>query len=185
MIRLLRVHDGDIRADGRHRGQALASERAVDETDARVELRQIAPEIATQHTERQAGRARGISCRHAGMRVLLELERHRPVVFNRIAEAVQRADSGVAAPGERQLPRGAGADQLVVDDVRRHPHEGEVPASLPDDLVAGGERNEVGEPLERNDVPVPDIFADCLSKLNDFGHTGAIVPHTPFVIRDS
>ena len=60
-----------------------------------------------------------------------------------VAEAVQRAHAGVAAVGEDQLARAAGADHLVVDQIRRHPAQGQVPATLTDDLVAGGEADAV------------------------------------------
>ena len=39
----------------------------------------------------------------------------RPVVLDRVAEAVQRADARVPAPREDELARAARADQLVVD----------------------------------------------------------------------
>ena len=46
------------------------------------------------------------------------------------------------------LPRAAHPDELVVDDVRRHPHEREVPPSLADELVACGMRDEVREVID-------------------------------------
>ena len=58
----------------------------------------------------------------------------------------------------------AGADELVVDEVGRHAHEGEVAPALPDDLVAGGERDQVREALERDDVAVVDEARDRVGK---------------------
>ena len=49
-----------------------------------------------------------------------------------------------------------GADQLVVDHVGRHAHEGEVAPALADDLVTGGVRDQVGEALHRDGVAVVD-----------------------------
>ena len=94
------------------------------------------------------------------MAVLLDLERPGPAVLDRVAEPVERPDARVAAPREDHLLRAAGPDELVVDDVRRHPHEGEVAAALPDDLVPGGVRDEVGEALERDGVAVVDVALD-------------------------
>ena len=91
-----------------------------------------------------------------GVAVLLDLERARPAVLDRVAEAVQRADAGIAAPREDvSLRAQPDADQLVVDDVGRHPDEVQVTPPLADDLVAGGERDEVGEALERRRVCRP------------------------------
>ena len=63
--------------------------------------------------------------------------------------------------------RAVGADQLIVDDVRRHAHERQVLALMPDDFVAGGERNQVREALEGDGVAVVDEFLDGVSKLKD------------------
>jgi hypothetical protein len=160
------VDDRHVRPDRRHRGEPLAGERAVDELHVRVVLRQVAAQIAAQQAERQPRGAGGVGRRHAGVRVLLELERRRPALLDGVAQAVQRPDARVAAPGEHQLPRGAGPDQLVVDDIRRHPDEGEVLVSLPDDLVPRRERNEVGESLERHHVAITEKLANCFGKLN-------------------
>ena len=91
---------------------------------------------------------------------LLERQRTRPAVLHRVPQAVQRSDARIAAPREHE-PRGAaGADQLIVDDVGRHPHESQAATLLPDHLVARGERNQVGEPLHRHDVAVVDRLPD-------------------------
>ena len=98
------------------------------------------------------------------MAVLLDLERVRPLVLDRVAEPVQRADARVAAPRERQLGGAAGTDQLVVDDVGRHPHEVQVAAALADDLVPGGVRDQVGEALHRQRVAVVHVLGDGLAQ---------------------
>ena len=100
------------------------------------------------------------------MAVLLDLELAR---LDRVAEAVQRADARVAAPGEDQLARAAGADQLVVDDVRRHPHERQVALALADDLVPGGDGDQVGEALQRDGVAVVDEVGDGVGEGGDLG----------------
>jgi hypothetical protein len=88
--------------------------------------------------------------RHRGVAVLLDLERLRPAVFDRVAEAMERSDAGIAAPREHQLRRGAAADHLVVDQIRRHPDQREIRQPLPDDFMAGRKRDEVREALERD-----------------------------------
>ena len=131
------------------------------------------------------------------MAVLFQLQRSGPVALDRVAKAVQRADARVAAPGEHELGGAAGADELVVDEVGRHPDEGEIASSLPDDLVAGGERDQVREALERNDVAVVDEARDRLGKRGDLGRLshrwclpfGSTLPYAraaervPFVMR--
>ena len=137
----------------RHRGELLAGERARQRRDARVR-RKVAAAVAAQHAEREVRRAGRVRGRHARVRVLLELERRRPAVLDRVAEPVQRADAGVAAPREDELARAAHPDQLVVDDVRRHPDERQVAPLLPDQLVARGVRDQMREALERDGVAV-------------------------------
>ena len=63
-----------------------------------------------------------------------------------------------------------GADQLVVDDVGRHPHQREIPAALPDDLVAGRERNEVGEAFQRHGIAVTDGVGNGFGKGRNTRH---------------
>jgi hypothetical protein len=92
-------------------------------------------------------------------------------VLDRVAQPVKRADAGVASPRERELARAAGADQLVVDDVRRHPDEREVAPALTDQLVAGRVRNQVREAFERDDVAVAHELRDRLAQGNELGHS--------------
>ena len=96
---------------------------------------EVAARVAAEHGEGQARRACRVAIRHPGMAVLLELERPRPAVLDRVTEPVEAADPRIAAPGEDEPAGAAHADQLVVDQVGRHPHEREVAPSLPDDLV--------------------------------------------------
>jgi hypothetical protein len=91
-------------------------------------------------------------------------------VLHRVAEPVQGPDARVAAPGEDQLADAAGADHLVVDEVGGHPRDGEVAPALPDDLVAGGHRDEVGEALQRDQVAVADELRDALGQGEEVGH---------------
>ena len=91
---------------------------------------------------------------HPRVAVLLYLQRDRPGMLHRVAEPVQRADARIAAPGEDQLAGAACADELVVDQVGRHPDQGQIPAPLPDHLVSGGERDQVRESLHGHGVPV-------------------------------
>lgn len=97
-------------------------------------------------------------------------------MLDRVAEAVQRSDPGVAAPGEHQLARASHADHLVVDEVGSHPDQGEVAAPLADDLVPGGERDQVREPFQGHAVPVVDEFPDRVGERHDLGHHPVTLP---------
>ena len=50
----------------------------------------------------------------------------RPAVLHRVAQAMQRSHAGIAAPGKLQLRGAAGADQLIVNQVRRHADQRQV-----------------------------------------------------------
>ncbi len=68
------------------------------------------------------------------------------------------------------LARAAHADQLVVDDVRRHPDQRQIAPFLPDQLVPGGVWNQVREALERDDVAVVDVLGDRVGERDDRSH---------------
>ncbi len=159
-VGLLGVDDRDVGVERRDGGELLAGERAHDRRERGGVGDEVGAAVAAQHGERQAGRAGGVAVGHPGVAVLLDLQRPRPAVLDGVAEAVQRADAGVAAPREDQLAHAAGADQLVVDDVGRHPHDGQVAPALADDLLPGGDGDEVGEPFEGDGVAVVDQLGD-------------------------
>ena len=83
---------------------------------------------------------------------------------------VQWADTGIAEPTEDQLSGAAGSDELFVHEVWSESRKGQVSSSLADDLMAGGEADEVSEALDGNQVPIVDVCTDCLSERNDFRH---------------
>jgi hypothetical protein len=165
----LRVDDRHVGAQRGDRGQRLARERARDRPDGGGVPRQVGPGVAAQHRERQVGGAGHVGVRQPGVRVLDELERRGPAALDRVAEAVQRADAGVAAPREDQPAGAAGADQLVVDDVGRQPRQRQVAPALADDLVRGGNGNEVGEALEGHGVAVVHQLGDGVREGGDGG----------------
>ncbi len=113
-VGLLRVNDRHVRPMRRHRRQLLARERTSDELDVRVHLREIGSEVAAEEGGRHAGGAGGVGVRHGGVAVLFDLERPRPAPLDGVAQAMERSDAGIAAPGEHQLARAAAADHLVV-----------------------------------------------------------------------
>lgn len=133
----------------------------------RVRRGQISAAVTAQNAERQVRRGRRIRGRHARVRVLLELELPRPVVLDRVPQAVQRADARVAAPREDELAGAGGSDQLVVDHVRRHPHKRQVAPLLPDKLVPRRVRNQAREALESDGVPISHEFRDGLRQGDD------------------
>ena len=88
---------------------------------------------------------------------------------------MQRADPGVAAPGEDQLPRAAGTDQQVVDQVRGHPYQGQVLAALTHDLLGRGGGNKVGKAFQGNRVTVLDKALDGFAERKEFSHESNLV----------
>ncbi len=161
---------GDIRAHARHCGKHLAGERTADRLDQRVDLGQVGAGVSTQHGERQAGRTGHVGVGEIGVAVFLDFQRLRPVLLHRITQAVQRADAGVATPGKDQLLRAAGADQQVVDQVRGHPHQGQILAPLTHDFVSRGGRNEVGKAFQGDRVAVVNEALDGFAKCEKFSH---------------
>ena len=170
-VRALRVQDRDVGIDRGHGRDLLAGVGAGDVPDARILLRKIGADVAAEHPERQARGARAVGNRHGGVAVLVDLERARPVVLDRVAQAMQRADTGIAAPGESQLARAAGPDQLVVDEVRRHAHEVQVAPALANQLMAGRKGNEMREALEREAGAVRNVRRDRLRKRQELRHS--------------
>jgi hypothetical protein len=175
----LRVHDPDVEVEGLDRGEGLAGEGAGDRLDGGGVRWQVGADVAAQHGEGQARRGRDVAVGHPGVAVLFDLQRPWPAVLDRVPEPVQRADAGIAAPGKDQLAGAARADHLVVDDVGGQPDQGEVAPALADDLVAGGDRDEVGESLERDRVAVVDEFGDGFPQGYDLRHS-----HPPARCRD-
>jgi hypothetical protein len=97
-VRLLGVDDRYIRAEGRDGRQILSGEGAGQHPDRGRAARQIRAGVPPQDPE---GKARGTSHvpgRHSGVTVLLELERARMGVLDRIPQAVKRPDPGVPSP---------------------------------------------------------------------------------------
>src|SRR5262249_27676805 len=129
--------------------------------------RNAAAAVAAQAAEREIRGAGGIRRRHSGMRVLLEIEWLGPAMLDRVAEAVERADSGVAAPGEDETAGAAHADQLVVDHVRSHPHERQLAALLTDQLVTGRVRDQVREAFEGDGVTVAHELVHRVAERDD------------------
>jgi len=83
---------------------------------------------------------------------------------------VQRADAGIAAPREDEFARAPHADELVVDQVGRHADQRKVAPALPDDLMAGGEGDQVGEPFHGHGVAVADVFRNRVGKCKEAWH---------------
>ena len=52
---------------------------------------------------------------------------------------------------------GAGPDQLIADEIRCHPNQREIAATLTNQLVSGRERNEMRESLEGDDIAVANL----------------------------
>ncbi len=83
-----------------------------------------------------------------------------PVILDRVAQPVQRTHAGIATPGKREGARTAGANQLIVDKVWRHPDQMEIVFFLAQNLVPSGERNQMGEAFQRHALTVVDVLMD-------------------------
>ncbi len=174
-IGFLRVDDRHVRPMRRHRCELFTGERARDELDVGVDLREIRPAIAAEDRARHPGGAGRVGVRHRRVAVLFDLERPRPAAFDCVAEAVQRADAGVAAPREDELARAAAADHLVVEQVRRHADQRQIRDALPDDLVPGGKGDEVGKALERDTVARAHETRDGVGKCRERAHATSLM----------
>ena len=141
------MQHGHSRVNCGHRRQLLAGIGTLYRANLRIHIGEIATKVAAQHPERQTTRARLIRVGHGGMRMLLDGERMRPALLDRVPEPVQGADAGIAAPGKHQPVGAAHADHLVVDEVGRHAHQMQAATALPNDLVTGSKRDEMGKTL--------------------------------------
>ncbi len=159
------MHDGHIRPYRRHGGQTFAGEGAFDELDLVVDAGQLAAYIAAQHGQRQPSGAGLEGTRHGGVAVFENLDLVRPAFFDGIAQAVQRPDPRIAAPGEDHLPSATGTDQLVIDQIRRHADQRQIALALTDDLVSGSEGNQMGEAFHGHGSAVFDVACHRIMQL--------------------
>ena len=84
-------------------------------------------------------------------------------------DGAEPADARIAEPREDQLARDPGGDHLVVDEVGRQPGQRQVALALADDLVTGGEADEVREALDGDRVAVADEVRDGIAHRGDLG----------------
>ncbi len=166
-VGLQRVDDGDVRAHGRDGGQHLARIGAGDRADVRIDLRQVDALVAAEDREGQVRRARLEGIGHGGVGMFLDGE---APGLDLLAHPVQRADAGIAGPGEDELLRLPHADDLVIDDVGRHADQRQVLLALADHLMTGGIGDEMGEPLHRHAVAVAQVGGDGVVQGHERGH---------------
>ena len=167
------VTSGAERGHGVDRPVAV---RRFDLPDERVRLRQVGLEVAPERVERQVRRPGRVPADHPEVAVLLHLERRRIGVLDPPPDRPEAAHAGVAQPAEDELAGDAGRDHLVVDEVGRHARQGQVALALADDLVPGGEADEVREALDGHGVAVADEVRDRVAHRGDLGcaHAGII-----------
>ncbi len=127
-------------------------------------LVEIRADVAAQQPERQIRRACRVHCRHAGVRVLLNFDRQRPILLHRIPQPVQRPDTRIPAPREDDLLYAPRSDQHVVDHIRRHADHRQVLFLLADNLMTRRIRDQVRKPFQRDNVAILDRFADCFGE---------------------
>ena len=87
--------------------------------------------------------------------------------LDRITQPVQRSHAWISPPREYELRGAAGANELVVNQIGRHPHERQVPPSLADDFMGGRERYQVREAFHGDDVAVMDGVRDGVLKTSE------------------
>jgi hypothetical protein len=92
--------------------------------------------------------------------MFFERERTGPGILDRIAQTMQRADAGISAPRKDKLFGAAHSDELVVDQIRRHPDERQPLAPLADRFVGCGKRNQMCEALHGDAVAVMQMLPD-------------------------
>ncbi|MNE57294.1 hypothetical protein D3C80_1522480 [compost metagenome] len=104
------------------------------------------------------------------MAVLFNFHRMRPLLLDRITQAVQRTHARVTAPGEDQLAGTTGTDQLVVDQIRGHAHQGQILLALTNDFMTRRSRDQVREALECNGIAIVDELLHCFVERENFSH---------------
>src|SRR5665213_488777 len=73
---------------------------------------------------------------------------------------MQAADTGIPAPREHQPINRPHADELVIDQIGRHPIQRQMPALLADDFMRGGKRYQVSEAFHGHAVAVAYTLLD-------------------------
>jgi len=94
--------------------------------------------------------------------MLFDLNRLGPVVFDRVAQPMQRSDARISSPGKDDLLDAPRPDQLIVDQVRCHADHRKIALRLPDNLMPGGERDQVREAFKGDRVAVANRLPDRL-----------------------
>src|SRR5947209_5728156 len=166
----LGVNDGEVGPDGGDGGKLFSGEGALDEPDARVDSDEIRALVASEDRAGQASRTGCVGIRHRCMAVLLQLQGVRPTVLDRVAQAVKHAYTRVAAPGEHEPTCATHADELVVNKIGRHAYEAQVALVLADDLVTGGEGDQMGEALHSDGGTIVDVLGNGFVQRKKSGH---------------
>ena len=164
------MDDRDIKLYRRHCRKLLAGVRANNFFDARIYAREFRSAVAAEYREWQPCRRSIVSVRHRGVRMLDDLDLVRPAVLVGVPETVQRADARIAAPGKRHALGAAHADQLVVNQIRRHADQREAFAFLADDFMPRRKGNEMREAFHGNRVAILHVRFDRLREREKFSH---------------
>src|SRR5256885_16053656 len=97
-VGFLHINHGYIRPNGGDRRKSFSGGRALNKTNILVVLRQFRASVRPQNRERKIRSAGYIGVGKISVTVFLNLERMRPVFFDRIAQTVKGTDSGISAP---------------------------------------------------------------------------------------
>src|SRR6185503_14821804 len=135
-------------------------------------------EVRAEREERQVRGAGGVPRDHPEVAVLLDLELRRGCL-DPAPDRVEPTDPRISQPREHELAGDAARDHLVVDHVGCEPGERQVALALADDLVPGGEADEVREALDRDRVAVADELRDGVAHRGDLAHEAIMPAGTP------
>src|SRR5882724_4604161 len=161
------THIGPHRRNG---GKLLARKGTGDALDRGIHLGKIVADMAAEYGEGQSAGSGGIGVGHVGMDALVDLQRLRPILFDRLAQSVERAHARIASPGEDQLARQAHADDLVIDQIGGHADQCQIALALANRLQRRRRGDQMGKAFEGDAIAVLDQMPHRLGQTRNFRH---------------
>jgi hypothetical protein len=143
------VDDRHIGIQRGHRHEIDARVGALHFPILRIGLREVFAAGRAHGQKRQARRAGRDARDHRKVRILFVLQ---APGLHFLPDNAQRSHAGIAAVREDDLLGAAGCYHLIVDQIGCGAGQGEILLALADDLVPGGERNEVCESSSVNHI---------------------------------
>src|SRR5690606_35676849 len=141
---------------------------------------EVGASVATHDGEGKARRSCDVAIRQPGVCMFLDLDE---ASLDGVPETVERSHARVTTPREHNFAGAAGADHTVINEIWGHPDKGEASTSLPDDLMASCEWDEVREPLQSHDVAVRNQVAYCRGERHNLRHEACTCSALSFISR--